>query len=169
MAIVDRVPEQCSLAQSYETASYKDCYSQSIEVSNTKSPARLFQEMLFPTPIWVSGLMRMRNFIVQFFGLKTDSELQGYSIQPDEKLFVGGNIGFFRITKLDDKEIVVTANDRHLNSSFSLFLREEEGAKTIFFTSVVNTKEKFGDLYMIVIAPFHRLIIKKMIKRHCAS
>ena len=165
MAIEDHVPEKSALAQHYEAANYKDCYSQRIALGNIKSPGQLFQEMLFPTPIWISVLMRMRNFIVRIFGLQTASNLTEYTIQPDEMLTAGGKIGFFKIEHMDDNEIVVTANDRHLNSSFSLFLSEDEGCKTVFVTSVVATKEKFGDIYMFVIAPFHRLIVKKLLRR----
>lgn len=169
MAIEDHVPEKSALAQHYEAANYKDCYSQRIALGNIKSPGRLFQEMLFPTPIWISVLMRMRNFIVRFFGLQTASNLTDYTIQSDEMLTVGGKIGFFKIEHMDDNEVVVSANDRHLDSSFSLFVTEEVGGKKLFFTSIVTTKQRFGDIYMFVIAPFHRLIVKKLLRRLSAA
>lgn len=109
--------------------------------------------------------MAIRNWVVQFFGLKTSSSLSETSKEKREDLVVGGHIGFFKIVSLDDREVVVTANDRHLDSSFSLFIEGEGDKKKIFMTSVVNTKEWFGDAYMFVITPFHRLIVRYLLKR----
>ncbi len=161
----DRVPEQSRLAQDYDSASYQDCFSKNLVLNKGRNPADLFQDMFYPMPGWIMVLMAIRNWIVKFFGLKTSSSLSEASRQKSEDLVVDGHIGFFEIVSLDDREVVVTANDRHLDSSFSLFIEGEGDQKKIFMTSVVNTKEWFGDVYMFVIAPFHRLIVRYLLER----
>lgn len=161
----DKVPEQSKLAQGYKTASYQDCFSKDLVFKKNRNPADLFQDMFSSMPAWISGLMAARNWIVKFFGLKTSVSLSKTLRQKSEDLVVGGHIGFFEIISLDDREVVVTANDRHLDSSFSLYMEGEGDQKKLFLTSVVNTKEWFGDAYMFVIAPFHRLIVRHLLKR----
>ncbi|MBL4907707.1 MAG: DUF2867 domain-containing protein [Sneathiella sp.] len=161
----DTVPAKSCLAQVYGSVNYQDCFSKKISVQSSMSPAGLFQDMFFPVPGWIKTLMNIRNWIVPFFGLKAVSGNSNAVKKRDEDLTVGDFIGFFEIVSMEEHEIVVSANDRHLDSSFSLLIAGEGAQKTVFLTSVVTTKEWFGDVYMFVIAPFHRLIVCHLLNR----
>lgn len=165
MSNIAEVPQQSVLSSIYGRATYQDCFSQNIVLTNKEPPAVLFVRMMQPTPIWVRLLMSIRNWIVGFFGLDTSPTMSEIDRKDPSELVVGDYIGFFKITNLSEHEIVVTANDNHLDSSFSLYVAEENGRKTVYMTSVVQTKRRFGDVYMWVIAPFHRLIVRRLMSR----
>ncbi|MEH6402616.1 MAG: DUF2867 domain-containing protein [Sneathiella sp.] len=160
-----QAPKQSVLASLYGLATYQDCFSQKLPLTNTEIPASLFIRMLQPSPVWVRVLMRIRNWVVGFFGLNTSTEMDTLSQKTPAQLVVGDYIGFFKISHLSENEIVVTANDNHLDASFSLYVEELSGQKTAYMTSVVQTKRRFGDVYMWVIAPFHRVIVRQSLKR----
>ena len=160
-----QAPKQSVLSPLYGLATYQDCFSQKIPLVNAEIPTSLFIRMLQPSPLWVRGLMSIRNWVVGFFGLDTSTKMEALSQKPPEQLGVGDYIGFFKITHLSESEIVVSANDNHLDASFSLYVEKSREQKTVYMTSVVQTKRRFGDIYMWVIAPFHRLIVRQSLKR----
>ncbi|MEP3246672.1 MAG: DUF2867 domain-containing protein [Sneathiella sp.] len=157
-------PKGCLLAANYGQVSYQDCYVEELPSDGFDGPVDLFLKMMHPMPWWVRSLMRVRNFIVRFFGLKTGSGMDEIDLNPAH-YHVGSHIDFFKITNLSEHEVVVSADDRHLTSSFSLLICEEGAQKRIYMTSIVRTQEKLGDVYMFVIAPFHRLIVSYLLKR----
>ena len=159
------VPNGSVLKAKYGDATYQDCFSHTLSASDGRGPVTLFFDMLYPAPVWVRALMRMRNFIVGFFGLKTTNTGPTGLEKPEADYKVGDNISFFKITDLSENEVVVTANDSHLNSSFSLYILPTDAAREVVMTSIVETKGRFGDVYMFVIAPFHRLIVSQLLKR----
>ncbi|MBL4739895.1 MAG: DUF2867 domain-containing protein [Sneathiella sp.] len=165
MADASKVPKLSLLAPGYGQASYQDCFSQKIALTNNDAPVTLFTKMMQPAPKWVKALMSVRNWVVGFFGLKATSSINTSVQKVPSDLSVGDYVGFFKITNLTENEIVVTANDNHLDASFSLFIEEVGDHKTAYMISIVQTKRRFGDVYMWVIAPFHRLIVRHSLRR----
>jgi len=164
MTTVIEPPQSSILKNSYGDGSYQDCFVEKADPQQDLQPTALFLKVMYPMPWWVNSLMSIRNFIVGFFGLK--NEMDGISeTKKAEDYQVGDFISFFKITHLSKEEIVVTANDRHLDSSFSLFVEKGEEKVNVYLTSIVQTKEKLGDIYMFVIAPFHRIIVKSTLKK----
>jgi len=165
MTDASQVPKQSLLAPDYGQASYQDCFSQKLALENCGTPAALFIRMMQPAPKWVRALMIVRNWIVGFFGINTTSSKNTSVQKPAGDLAIGDYIDFFKIEYMTENEIVVTANDNHLDASFSLYVEEAGGQKTAYMISIVQTKRRFGDVYMWVIAPFHRLIVRHSLKR----
>jgi len=159
------VPAGSLLKAKYGAASYQDCFMQPLARSEERGPVGLFFKMFHPVPVWVSALMRLRNFIVGFLGLETTSGAASGLQKPEADYQVGDKIDFFKIVNLSENEVIVTANDTHLDSSFSLYLDEKGGETMVYMTSVVETKGRLGGIYMFVIAPFHRLIVRQLLKR----
>ncbi|WP_169545904.1 DUF2867 domain-containing protein [Sneathiella aquimaris] len=163
MARVYSFPEQSVLKDRYASSTYRDCFCEVLPETDKRGPVGLFISVMHPMPIWVRGLMTVRNTVVRLFGLRTDSG--NTKIKQDESRYkVGDYVGFFEIAYLDQNEVVFTTNDRHLDASFSMLIDTADGRRA-YFTSVVKTKEKLGDAYMFVIAPFHRFIVGRMFKR----
>lgn len=109
-------------------------------------------------PNWVSWLFRFRNFIVRFIGLKTDFE------QTKVDFVVGGHIGFFEIFSICHNEVVIGADDSHLNFRASIY-NSDSSEFNIHVTTLVQFHNKLGRAYMFVIKPFHRIVVKAMIKQ----
>jgi Protein of unknown function (DUF2867) len=160
-----QIPFDCTLAEKADTASYCDCFATELAQSDERLPVALFFEMLHPAPVWVRSLMNVRNAVVGFFGLQGTNDRPLGPQKEYGDYGIGDHIDFFKIMHLGDQEVVVTANDRHLDSSFSLQIVSSDGEKQVFMTSIVETKEKLGDVYMFFIAPFHRLIVSRLMNR----
>lgn len=161
MAEKSRFPDGCSLIEEWRVATCRDCYRQACSLSDTESITGLFVQVMAKPPRWITALMSLRNAIVRFFGLKTDNPNPDFEKDNPLEYKVGDHISLFKIEKILQDELIVSANDKHLDASFSLLISKDR--QVVYMTSVVKTKRKLGDIYMFVIAPFHRLIVRYML------
>lgn len=77
----------------------------------------------------------------------------------------GNKIGFFNIYDKNEYEIIMGEDDRHLNFRVSLFKETKVDDNKFTITTVVKFNNNFGRLYFIPVKPFHKLIVKSMMKR----
>ncbi|MCE7996433.1 MAG: DUF2867 domain-containing protein [Roseivirga sp.] len=110
-------------------------------------------------PKWVKGLFKVRNRIVRYFGLKTTMP-EDYHTEFEE----GGYISFFKILHVLEDELVLGANDNHLDFR-AIISKTQEPEFNIKVTTLVRFNNKTGRIYMALIAPFHRLVVKRMISQ----
>ena len=161
MAEKSEFPEGCSLIEKWREATYRDCYRQAYSVSDAENITGLFVKVMAKPPRWFAVLMSLRNGIVRFFGLKTGNPNPDFEKDNPVEYKVGDYIGIFKIEKILLNELIVSTNDTHLDAYFSLLISKNR--QVVYMTSVVKTKRKLGDIYMFVIAPFHRLIVRYML------
>lgn len=110
------------------------------------------------TPNWVNALFTIRNNVVGFFGIKTEI--------PDdynEKFKVGGYVKFFKIYSISDNKIILGADDSHLNFR-ALVINDKSDSYNIKVITLVEYNNLKGRIYMGVIRPFHRLVVKRMVR-----
>jgi Protein of unknown function (DUF2867)/Zinc-binding dehydrogenase len=100
----------------------------------------------------------LRDAISARFGVKRIGGFSGGLVEVPQ---VGGHLDFFLIERLEDTMMTLTARDRHLDVMICI---EIEGC-TIKITASVVTHNLFGRLYMIPVAPAHRLIVWLMLRR----
>lgn len=110
------------------------------------------------TPKWVNSLFVLRNRIAGLFGLKTEVP-NNYN----KKFKVGGYIKFFKIYSISDSEIILGADDLHLNFR-ALIINNKSVSYNIKVITLVEYNNLKGKIYMGVIKPFHRQIVKRMVK-----
>lgn len=110
-------------------------------------------------PKWVAALMRCRNAVVRRLGLKTEMT-KGFT----PKYEVGETIGFFKIFSVTADEIVLGADDKHLDFRVSVF-NSKAPIYNIKLTTLVQYNNSFGKLYMTIVKPFHVLVVKHMVKQ----
>jgi len=111
------------------------------------------------SPGWVMKLMELRNTIVSIFGLRTEIH-EG----AEQAYKVGGYIQFFKIMSIKEDELIMGADDSHLNFRAVVSNTGEE-AYNIKVTTLVEYNNRFGKLYMTVIKLGHKLILKSLLKR----
>ncbi|WP_103068118.1 DUF2867 domain-containing protein [Aquimarina sediminis] len=111
------------------------------------------------SPKWVGFLFKIRNGIVKLFGLKT-SMPKDYNT----KFEVGGYIKFFKIYEITENEVVLGANDSHLNFR-AIINNTHSPIHNIKVTTLVQFNNSMGRIYMSIIKPFHRLVVIKMVKQ----
>ncbi|WP_136482265.1 DUF2867 domain-containing protein [Cognatitamlana onchidii] len=135
-------------------------FSDTFSVTNHKDSLETITHLIFGTmPKWVMFLMRLRNTIVKLFGLKTDME---EDFKPHYKS--GESIGFIKVFSVASNEILLGADDKHLDFRVSVF-NSEQHQHNIKVTTLVKYNNLFGKIYMNLIKPFHVLIVKQMVKQ----
>jgi len=133
-------------------------FADTFSTTNKKDSIQEVTNQIFNTaPKWVAFLFKIRNSIVKFFGLKT-----GIPDDYNEDFKVGGYVKFFKIYDIATNEIILGANDNHLNFR-AIVSNTENTSHNIKVTTLVEYNNKKGKIYMNLIKPFHRMIVKRMV------
>lgn len=140
-------------------ADWADSYSVRLD-RNDLVPMEVASELMGRPPRWVAALLKIRNVIVGFFGLKSaELELTGQD-----------RIGGFPVLAHDDRHVLLGFNDKHLDFRIIVAV-EPEGVnhQHVSLTTLVQQHNLFGRIYILFVTPFHRLIVKTFLKRFAAS
>lgn len=119
------------------------------------------------TPRWIDTLMNVRNRVVGYVGLKN---LGGLSqINPDKassEYVVGERVGIFTLISKTEDEVLFGDDDNHLKVVVSGHKCAGASSKepVVTVTTVVHVKNWLGRLYMVPVAPAHRVIARAMVK-----
>lgn len=100
------------------------------------------------TPQWASALLALRNRIVRPLGLKTEVSDTGEG-------------AIFPVTYEDAQEVILGTDDTHLN--FRICVRQEAGR--IHMATWVHRNNWLGRIYLMVVMPFHILIVRDSMRR----
>jgi len=113
-------------------------------------------------PQWINALIGLRNRIVGLFGLKA-------GVRPSASAR-HNNIGIFPVLAESPEEILMGLDDRHLDFRVAVTVRPDpDGAQQITVTTVVQTHNRLGRIYLTAIMPFHRLIARTLLNRAARS
>lgn len=126
--------------------------------TNHQNSIQEITNQIFNTaPKWVEFLFKIRNNIVKLFGLKT-----GIPDDYNEDFKVGGYVKFFKIYDIATNEVILGANDNHLNFR-AIVSNTENTSHNIKVTTLVEYNNKKGKIYMTIVKPFHRMVVKHMV------
>jgi hypothetical protein len=153
----DKIPDSAIISNGFGEADYCDAYRIAKQTNETVDE---ITTQIFKVPRWVIVLMKVRNGIVKIFGLKT-----GISETVNEAACypVGSKAGYFTVTARNANEIVMGEDDRHLCFRASVLVDREQSF--IYLTTIVRFHNVWGRIYFLPVKPFHRLIIKSLLKR----
>ena len=101
---------------------------------------------------------RIRDAISARFGVKP---IGGFTGRPVSQPQVGETLDFFLIERIAPDILTLSGRDSHLDVVTCITVAN--GRLTI--TSSVKVHNLFGRLYMIPVAPVHRLIVLAMLRR----
>ena len=119
------------------------------------------------TPRWVESLMTIRNCVVSLIGLKNLGGISQIESEKSESEYgPGGRVGIFTILSRSANEVLLGDKDKHLNVIVSVHkhMDGECGATVVTVTTVVHVKNWLGRLYMLPVAPAHRVIARCMVR-----
>ncbi len=110
--------------------------------------------------------MATRNRVVSIFGLKNlggFSQIDAKKMESDYR--PGDRVGIFTIISRSANEVLLGDKDKHLNVVVSVHKRVEadSGMTLVTVTTVVHVKNWLGRLYMLPVAPAHRVIARSMV------
>ncbi|REL33723.1 DUF2867 domain-containing protein [Rhodohalobacter sp. SW132] len=153
--IEDTVPETNGIKKALPQIDFKDTFAVTNHTDTLEQAAKLVFSSIPPK---IKPLFSIRNFLVKFAGLKTTV--------PDDfntHFKVGGYIGFLKIHSIEENEIILGGDDKHLNFRVSVFNSGEE-EYNIKVTTLVQYQNRMGRIYMFMIKPFHKLVLRVMVK-----
>ncbi|NBF06301.1 DUF2867 domain-containing protein [Pseudomonas sp. Fl5BN2] len=117
--------------------------------------------LMSQTPAWIERMMGLRNRVVQLFGLKDLGHLRHIDLaRADEDYQAGDRVGIFTLISQSPDEVLVVDRDKHLDVYLSLnrLPLTAEGQRPVVLSTLVHPHNLLGRLYMLPVAPFHRII-----------
>jgi hypothetical protein len=154
-------PSESVVASWYENASLLDSYSIDLSASEQSSMRELATRTLVNPPAWQKALIALRDAMVTPFGIKTSDTVR----TSRDSL---GRVDFFPVHWEGKDEIVLGADDRHLDFRLSLLRRHSATGTLLIATTVVHSHNALGFTYLNAIRPFHHLVVRANLAR-CAQ
>jgi hypothetical protein len=169
---VTEVPAGSFIHASLPGAHFHDAYLVSDPAAH-RNALQTWLDLVARTPRWTQGLMAARNRLVRLVGLKDLGQLhdqhptqQGHLSMDASHYQVGDRVGIFVIRSLSETEVVMGQDDRHLNVQVALHKRTlGDQAPVVVVSTVVHVHNALGHVYMAVVKPFHRRIVRAMLRR----
>jgi hypothetical protein len=135
-------------------AQFSDAFS--IMIDGTALNARQAAErMLGRSPRWIEALMALRDHLVRPFGLKTSSATTTYA----------DTIGIFPVLSETPARLVAGFDDSHLDFRVAVDVASSGQGQRVTATTLVLTHNRLGRIYLAIILPFHRLIVRSMLRQ----
>lgn len=160
------VPVGSLIARRLPGAHFHDAWS--VEPADSGLCAlEYFLKAAHATPTWVNQLMSVRNRVVAQLGLKDLGHLGGFN--PDKPLGeyqAGDRIGIFTLLENQADEVVLGDSDRHLDVALSVHRVRDpiSGCVLLTVSTVVHIHNVLGRLYMLPVAPVHKLIVPSVMR-----
>jgi hypothetical protein len=152
---VSEVPPPRDVGVLLSGAQFADAFT--IVTHDTALTARQAAERMFDrSPRWVSALTSMRDLIVLPFGLTTTKTARHAG---------GDKIGIFPVLKETPQRLVAGFDDNHLNFRVVIDVASDSAGQRVTATTLVLMHNRLGRSYLAVIKPFHRLVVRAMLRQ----
>jgi Protein of unknown function (DUF2867) len=136
-------------------AQFSDAFS--VTVDGTVLNARQAAENVFGrSPRWIEALMTLRDHLVTPFGLKTS--------RSTETNFAN-TVGIFPVLSESPERLVAGFNDTHLDFRVVVDVASSGHGRQVTATTLVLTHNLLGRVYLAIIRPFHRLIVRALLRQ----
>jgi hypothetical protein len=137
-------------------AQFIDAYR--IEIGGNPLDAReAAQRMFARAPRWIDALLKLRNLIVTPLGLKTSGAGEAAAM-----------VGIFPIVSETPERLVAGFNDSHLDFRVVVDVVPAGAGQQVTATTLVRTHNRLGRIYLATIMPFHRLVVRAMLRQVAA-
>jgi len=114
------------------------------------------ERMMGRSPRWVERLLALRNALVAPLGLKTSG-----AGEPRTK----GIIGIFPVLSETPDRLVAGFDDSHLDFRVVVDVSACDDGQQVTATTLVRTNNWLGRIYLAVILPFHRLVVRALLRQ----
>ena len=153
------LPPGASIAPLYPGSNLADAYAVDLPTARAREldMESLARQLLGSQPGWARKLMVVRDAIVARFGIRTAKQMEA---RP------GKRIGIFRIFAVSPDEIILGEDDSHLDFRLSVLRSKQDGRHgCVTVVSVVHCHNWVGRAYILLIRPFHKLIVRTSLRR----
>lgn len=156
------IPAACQLAAARHDADFADAY-QVLVPASPLTATEIYGAITRQTPAWVESLMRLRNRVVQPFGLK---DLGAMSAVHAGEAIPGQRMGLFEVVSSRPHELVLQDDDKHLVVQLSVLKQAHDKVHDkLTLSTVVHIHNTLGRVYMFFVGPAHRVIAPAVVRR----
>jgi Protein of unknown function (DUF2867) len=139
-------------------AQFSDAFS--VLVDDAALDARhAAEKMLGRSPRWIEKLLALRNFLITPFGLKKP---------VSSRTGASDTIGIFPVLSETPSRLVAGLNDKHLDFRVVVDVVTSGHGQRVTATTLVLTHNLLGRVYLAVIMPFHRLVVRALLRQVAA-
>ncbi|MFZ2853595.1 MAG: DUF2867 domain-containing protein [Rhodocyclaceae bacterium] len=158
-------PPSSRIRRELQEADFHDAY-EIVFPHRGRSALDIYLTVAARMPAWVDFLMAARNRAVSLLGLKNLGHLGDLDLARDVSAYrVGDRIGIFSLLSISDDEVVLGDSDRHLDVKVSFCKLASDNRESIVATTVVHIHNRLGRVYMLLVKPFHRLIVPASLRQ----
>ena len=153
------LPSESAITRCYASTNLADAFSIELPAQASTDPEVLARFILAHQAPWIGRLMAVRDAMVAGFGLKTAKHLATL----DAGSAGAGRVGIFKVYSSSRSEVVLGEDDKHLDFRLSVLCSggSSSGARRqLIMSTVVHCHNRLGRLYIFLIAPFHRLVVR---------
>jgi hypothetical protein len=157
------LPRESRIATVFASVNLADSYALELPAGASTSPEQLARFIFSHQPAWIGSLVAVRDAIVSGFGLKTSGHLKSLG-----EMNKGSRVAFLKIYSATSTEIILGEDDKHLDFRLSVLYSGKpslESGGRLTMSTVVHCHNRFGRLYLRLIAPFHRLVVQESLRR----
>lgn len=155
-ALSAELPEG-SLVRSVNTPDYTDAFMCQLPYGWNRTPDDVAVDFWTVMPQWVGFLFKVRNIIVRPFGLQGG---KGSMPTMEQAIRTGEGHGFVSIPAKSPCETVIKLSDTHLDAWMSFMFARGN----VYAITVVKYNKRLGRAYFFFIRPFHKVIVRSMLK-----
>lgn len=157
------IPVHSGIADVYKRVHLADAFAIRLPLGASRDPDELARFIFSSQPPWIGALTHVRDMIAARLGLKTAKHLATLASGAR-----AGRVGIFKVYSTNDTEIVLGEDDKHLDFRLSILCASEPASKIapqLTLSTVVHCHNLLGRAYLLVIAPFHRIVVKASLRR----
>jgi hypothetical protein len=153
MSDVRKVEPRTDTRPALSGAQFSDAFS--ITVDDDLDARHAAERMMTGKSWWIDMLLALRNVIVAPFGLK-DGKHKNASLDI---------IGIFPVVSETPERLIAGFDDKHLDFRVVVDVSGAKPAQSVTATTLVMTHNLLGRIYLAVIMPFHRIVVKSMLRQ----
>jgi hypothetical protein len=155
------IPSDSVLAPLYAGADLLDAYAIHLPAGASDDPEVLARVAFERQAPWIRALTCVRDTVMATVGVKSSHEIGAAAAARGQQV-----IGYFPVLSRSAGEMVVGGDDRHLDFRVAVLVRADaQGGQELVVATVVHCHNQLGRLYLAVIAPFHRAILRANLER----
>jgi hypothetical protein len=157
------IPAESRLHALLPDATFHDAFEAGLD-DEALTPVEIALRFLRATPDWVEALLHVRNRAVSVFGLRDVGALGAVDARPAGAYAPGDRLSFFDIVSSDADELVLSADDTHLDVRIAFLKRRRDGQARYAVCSWVRTHNLLGRAYMVPVGPIHAVIVRQAMR-----
>lgn len=161
MKIIQTPIPDDSMIRNYFPADYSDSFQCTFESDKDITPDDLLVAFWTKSPEWIGALFKIRNNLVKLVGLKGDKT---DSQEIEDCIRNNIDTDLFKVVLKSENETIIRLSDKHLDAYLSAHIKNSGKEKTVSLITTVQMHNLLGHIYFYSICPFHKIVVKGMIK-----